>query len=100
VPARGVGCLLGERGEPLHGRHGVRRESGSVSGRRSASARPELGKLLAELRDQRARLVGTLALVGDRAHQAVQLRVGLGEVSGEHAVLLDPLARDRLELGA
>jgi hypothetical protein len=59
-----------------------------------------LGELLAEVGEQSARLVGALALVRDRAHQAVQFGVGLREVSGQDAVFLDALAGDRLELRA
>ena len=60
----------------------------------------QLGELLAQVADERARLVGALVLVLDRALERLQLGVRVREVAGEHAVLLDALAGERLELRA
>ena len=100
--ARGVGGLLGADGEPLDGRDGIGGERARPSGRwprrrrRSCAARqaPDAA------RPRGARLVGALMLVLDGALERRQLGVRVRQVAGEHTLLLDALAGQRLELRA
>ena len=101
VGPRGVGRLLGKRRQPLDGCHGVGRQRAATAARGGCRARgAQLRHLLPQVGEQRARLLGALALVADRADQGVQLGVRVRQVAGEHAVLLDPLAGERLHLDA
>ena len=102
-----IGGLLGARGQPLDrlerlagglGRGGARRFG--ARRRRGWRGGAQLGELVAELGQARTRLVGALVLVAHRALERLELRVRLGQLARQRALLLDALAGDRLELGA
>ncbi len=98
--ARRVGGLLGLRRQPLDRGDGVGRQGCAAPALPVAPVRRSCASSWrsspSSERDSSARC----ALVADRAHQRVQLGVRVGEVAGQHPVLLDPLARERVELGA
>jgi hypothetical protein len=101
VAAGGVGGLLGACREALHCRDRVVGERGAlclVAGRCASGVQP--CDLLPQLGQEGTRLVGALVLVTDGALERLELRVRVGEVAGEHSVLLDALAGQRLDLRA
>src|SRR5215207_9898538 len=97
-----IGGLLGSNRESLDGRDRIGREwGGRRAGRCGAAAGgAQLSDLLAQLTHERARLIGALMLVLDRALERLELGVRVGNVAGEHALLLDAIAGQRLQLGA
>jgi hypothetical protein len=103
VAPRGVGGLLGERGQPLDRRDGIVGESCAAAlagGPHRGPARPQLSQLMAQLAYERACLVGARVLVLDGALERLQLGVRVGQVARVHALLFDACARERLELRA
>ena len=95
MAARGVGGLLGESGQPLDRRDGLLREPRSAvlaGGCAHATAGLQRCQLVAELPDQRARLVGALVLVLDGALERLELRLRVRQLARVRALLLDARA--------
>jgi hypothetical protein len=94
VAARGVGCLLGERGQSLDRRDGLPREppSAVLAGGCHAAAGLQRCQLVAELPDQRACLVGALVLVLDGTLERLELRLRVRQLARVRALLLDARA--------